>query len=76
MAGVLPATLRAVASPRSKPPPAGLSSSGERLPTKHTKTEKPSTSPSYTTESADKKRSEEIESERTKKKKKKKKKKK
>ena len=33
MAGVLPATLRAVAAQRSNPLPADLSSSGERSPT-------------------------------------------
>ncbi|APR30891.1 hypothetical protein BTW28_07775 [Citrobacter freundii] len=36
MAGVLPATLRAVAAQRSNPLPADLSSSGERSPTDHT----------------------------------------
>ncbi|MCT1469361.1 hypothetical protein M3B74_24255, partial [Citrobacter freundii] len=35
MAGVLPATLRAVAAQRSNPLPADLSSSGERSPTDH-----------------------------------------
>ncbi|WP_445435427.1 hypothetical protein, partial [Citrobacter braakii] len=35
MAGVLPATLRAVAAQRSNPLPADLSSSGEHSPTDH-----------------------------------------
>ncbi|WP_343517221.1 hypothetical protein, partial [Klebsiella quasivariicola] len=41
MAGVLPATLRAVAAQRSNPLPADLSSSGERSPTDNRQNKKP-----------------------------------
>ncbi|HIF6302952.1 TPA: hypothetical protein ACX3LH_005332, partial [Klebsiella michiganensis] len=44
MAGVLPATLRAVAPQRSNPLPADLSCSGERSPTNNRQNKKPSLS--------------------------------
>ncbi len=44
MAGVLPATLRAVAAQRSNPLPADLSSSGERSPTDNRQNKRPSLS--------------------------------
>ncbi|QDQ30400.1 hypothetical protein FORC098_0522 [Salmonella enterica subsp. enterica serovar Typhimurium] len=40
MAGVLPATLRAVAAQRSNPLPADFSSSGERSPTDYRQKQK------------------------------------
>ncbi|MEQ4811493.1 hypothetical protein, partial [Klebsiella quasipneumoniae] len=44
MAGVLPATLRAVAAQRSNPLPADLSSSGARSPTDNRQNKRPSLS--------------------------------